>query len=189
MTNAAEQDPGFTVSGYFALVEQGYLEADDHVELLEGLVVASPPRSPLHASVIMRVDAALRTAVGERASIRVQMPLIAGPRSVPEPDIALVAGGPDDYRESHPEHALLVVEVSDSSLPHDRLTKSRVYAKAGVVEYWIVNLRERRIEVHTTPDAGKRVYKTIRDAEAGDVIELAALPGARVPVAELLADY
>jgi len=183
------QDFGFSVEGYFELVERGLLEEDDHVELLEGLIVASPPQGPLHASVTMSVDTALRNAVGDRASVRVQMPLLSGPRSAPEPDVAVVAGRPVDYRDRHPDHALLVVEVADSSLPQDRLTKSRIYARAGVVEFWILNLRDRCVEVHTNPDADNRVYTSMRIARIGGVIELAAFPATAVAVADLLPGY
>lgn len=189
MSELIEQDCGFSVSSYFELVERGLLEEDDHVELLEGLIVASPPQGPLHAGVTMAVDAALRRAVGERASIRVQMPLVAGPRSVPEPDIALVPGTAADYLDHHPTGALLVVEISDSSLPQDRLSKSRIYARAGVLEYWILNLRDRCVEVHAEPNAEGRVYRAIHRAWVGDVVELAAFPGTTVRVADLLPGY
>ena len=189
MSEPAERDPGFSVQGYFELVERGLLEEDDHVELLEGLIVASPPQGPLHASVTMCVDAALRKAIGDRASIRIQMPLLAGPRSAPEPDVALVPGSPADYRDHHPSHALLVVEIADSSLPQDRLTKSRIYARAGVPEYWIINLRDRCVEVHTAPDIGNRVYASTRTIAVGDVVDLVALPGVRIAAADLFPGY
>ncbi|MFN2378281.1 MAG: Uma2 family endonuclease [Candidatus Binatia bacterium] len=187
--NPAGDDPGFSVPGYFNLVERGLLDHDDHVELLEGLVVASPPQNPLHASVTMGVEAALRKAVGERASIRIQMPFLAGPRSVPEPDVAVVAGSPRDYRDRHPDRALLVVEIADSSLPQDRLTKSRIYARAGVPEYWIVNLRERRLEMHASPDPQQRLYAEVRTVGPGERVELAAFPGTSVAVADLVPGY
>ena len=186
MFDALEQDPGFTILGYFQLVEKGYLQADDRVELLEGLVVASPPPGPLHASVTMSVDRALRAAVGDRASIRIQMPLLVAPRSAPEPDIAVVAGDAKDYRKSHPLRALLVVEISDSSLPQDRLTKSRIYARAAVPEYWIVNLRDEVLEVMREPDPEQRVFGTVSKLGPDDFVELVALPGVRVSVRDLL---
>jgi Uma2 family endonuclease len=179
VTRAHDQDPGYTVTGYFQLVEKGYLEAGDRVELLEGLVVASPPPGPLHASIMMRVERALRLAIGERASLRVQMPLVAGTWSAPEPDIAVVPGVTEDYEKSHPTRALLVVEISDSSLPQDRLTKSRIYARAGIPEYWILNLREHALEVRRQPDPEARLYASVEKLEAGDVVELVALPGSR----------
>jgi Uma2 family endonuclease len=186
MPGAMERDSGFTVTGYFRLVEQGYLEADDRVELLEGLVVASPPPGPLHASIIARVDRALRTAIGDRAFLRIQSPLLAGLWSAPEPDIAVVPGVTEDYELSHPAHALLVVEVSGSSLPQDRLTKSRIYAYARIPEYWILNLRDRCLEVRTDPDPEARLFATMVRLEAGDSVELVALPGARLQVSDLL---
>lgn len=189
MSNTAARDEGYSVERYFALVDRGLLEEDDRVELLEGIIVASPSQGPLHAAVIMAVEEALRRAVGDRAAVRVQMPFIAGERSVPEPDVALVAGAARDYLERHPEEAFLVVEVSLHSLPQDRLTKSRIYAGASIAEYWIVNLRERCVEVLTEPDPALRVYGTTRRAEAGEEIELSALPDARVPVQELLPGY
>jgi Uma2 family endonuclease len=181
-----DQDPGFTVAGYFQLVEKGYLEADDHVELLEGLVVASPPAGPLHAAITMHVANALKLAVGDRASLRIQMPLIAGSWSAPEPDVAVVPGAAEDYEQGHPTRALLVVEIAESSLPQDRLTKSRIYARAGVPEYWIVNLRDRALEVRTLPDPEARVYASMKKLQAEDLVELSALPGARISVSDLL---
>ncbi|MFN2426487.1 MAG: Uma2 family endonuclease [Candidatus Binatia bacterium] len=189
MSESPAQDPGFSVTSYFELVERGLLGEDDHVELLEGLIVASPPQGPLHASVTMCVDAALRKAIGERASIRIQMPLLAGPRSAPEPDVAVVPGTPADYCDRHPSRALLVVEIADTSLPQDRLSKSRIYAHAGVVEYWILDLRARRLEIRTDPDAQNRIYKMVRLADVGETVELAAFSGARIAVAELFPGY
>jgi Uma2 family endonuclease len=186
MSGAVERDRGFTATGYFQLVDQGYLEADDRVELLEGIVVASPPPGPLHASVIGRVDRALRAAIGDRAFVRIQSPLLAGLWSVPEPDLAVIPGVTEDYEQCHPARAFLVVEVSGSSLPQDRLTKSRIYAHAGVPEYWIVSLRDLCLEVRTNPDIDTRLFASTQRLVAGDTVELVALPGARVEVSDLL---
>jgi Uma2 family endonuclease len=185
--DAIEQDPGFTVTNYFAMARIGYFAVDDRVELLEGLIVASPPPGPLHASVTMDVEDALRSAVGHRASVRGQMPLLLSPRSAPEPDVAVVPGTSKDYRKSHPTRALLVVEISESSLPHDRLTKSRIYARANIPEYWIVNLRDGTLEVMRGPDPGKRVFTSIEELGAGDLVELVALPGVTISVEDLVA--
>src|SRR3990167_9152345 len=110
MTDFAALDVGYTVEGYFDLVRSGALNEDDHVELLGGLVVASPPQGSLHAAVLTAADASIRRAVSDRATIRVQMPFVAGSRSVPEPDLAVVPGRPFDYLTRHPSEALLVVE-------------------------------------------------------------------------------
>lgn len=182
-------DPGYTAENYFDLIRSGAIDEQDRVELLEGLVVASPQQGPLHAAALSAVDSVLRRAIGDRATVRVQMPLRAGQRSVPEPDLAVVVGNPYDYAQAHPADALLVIEVADSSLPQDRLTKSRIYAAAGIPEYWIVNLRERCVEVLTGPDRERRVYAQSRRAGRGDVITLAAMPEVSVGAAGMLPAY
>lgn len=186
MARATSLDPRYTVESYFGLVHSGALNPDDHVELLDGLIVAMPPQDPEHASAIGRVEDALRAAVGSAAVIRVQSPLMLGPHSVPEPDLALVPGTRADYDHRHPTIALLVVEVAGSSLPQDRLTKSRIYAAAGIPEYWIVNLREDCVEVLRTPTAETRSYRErlvlYRDAH----IALTSAPGNSVAVDALL---
>jgi len=189
MSESAARDSGYTVESYFGLVGSGLLEPEDHVELLEGLIVASPPQGPLHASVTMAVDQAVRSAVGTYASVRNQLPLIAGERSAPEPDLAVVPGTPADYRDAHPTSALLVIEIADSSLPQERLTKSRIYARCGVPEYWIVNIRDRCVEVHRSPDPATRTYRAVMRFDDGDEIELAAVEGAKVSVSDLFPGY
>jgi Uma2 family endonuclease len=147
------------------------------------------PANPRHAVATDKTAEALRTALSGRAAVRVQNAFLAGPRSVPEPDVAVVAGRLDDYAREHPTAALLLVEIADSSLPQDRLTKARVYAAAAVAavpEYWIVNLRDDTVEVHRAPDAPSRAYRERRIARRGERLDLAALPGAGVAVADLL---
>ena len=133
----------------------------------------------------MRVEAALRRAIGTRATLRTHLPLVLGRWSAPEPDVAVVEGTERDYDTAHPDTALLVVEISDTSLAQDRLTKSRLYAAAGIAEYWIVNLRARCLEVHWEPDSKRRIYGAARTLGADEEVELSALPGASVAVADL----
>src|SRR5262245_53014534 len=102
----------FTVERYLTLVDEGVLEPDDRVELLEGVVVAMSPRNPRHDTGITLVADALHEAVGRRAVVRVQCALVIGRFSVPEPDVAVVAGTPRDYAAMHPDTALLVIEVA-----------------------------------------------------------------------------
>ena len=111
---------------------------------------------------------------------------MAGPCSLPEPDLAVVPGTPSDYETTHPRTALLIVEVATSSLPQDRLTKAPIYAAAAVPEYWIVNLRDDRLEIFRDPWPKRRRYATTALARRGDKVDLVALPGARVRVSDLL---
>lgn len=177
-------DSGYSVEEYFDLVKQGLLAEDDHVELLEGVIVAEPPMDPPHASGVGRVADALRRALRGGAVVREEKPLIIGQRSVPEPDAAVVTTGNYDHR--HPESALLVVEVSDSSLKQDRLSKSRIYAGAAIPEYWIVNLRGDCVELFRAPDPPRRVYGDRSVARRGERIALVEFPDVAIAVDDLL---
>ncbi len=156
------------------------------MELLEGVIVSMAPHSPQHAAGIRRVFRIIREAVGQRALVQAQLSLIAGRYSVPEPDVAVVPGGESDYETVHPSRALLVVEVAESSLPQDRLTKAAIYAHVGIPEYWIVNLRDDRIEVYRRPRPRARRYTTRSVAVSGDRLTLVALPDVTVAVDDLL---
>lgn len=186
MSKSYATDSGYSVDAYFKLVDTGVLQADDRVELLDGVIVAEPPMDPPHATGITLVAKTLQKTVGERATVRIQSPLIADPHSVPEPDIAIVAGSPSDYLDHRPQSALLVVEVSASSLQQDRLSKSRIYAGARVTEYWILNLRDDCIEVFRAPDAERRVYGERAIAQRGDRLQLVEFPEVSVAVSDLL---
>jgi Uma2 family endonuclease len=179
--------PGhYTVAQYFDLVRQGVLQPDDRVELLEGVIVVLSPKNPWHDTAVHCVGDALRRAVGNRAAVRAQVTLLLKPRSAPEPDIAVVAGRITDYVDAHPTSALLVVECADSSLPQDRLSKSRMYAAAGIPEYWIVSRRDDAVEVFRDPNTATAIYGTREFMRRGDRIGLVALDGAAVAVDELL---
>jgi Uma2 family endonuclease len=178
----------FTVEQYFALVDQGVLGEDDRVELLEGVVVAMPPSGPEHATAVSLVYAVMSRALGERAALRCQVTFVGGRYSAPEPDLLVAPGQLRDYARRHPSEALLAVEVADSSLPSDRLSKSRIYAAAGVPEYWIVNLRERRLEVMRGPSLESALYVTTFLVGATERVVPVAFPDVTIAVAELLPD-
>jgi Uma2 family endonuclease len=150
------------------------------------VIVATTPSNPPHDTGVTLATHALIRAVAGRATVRPQCSLVAGRWSLPVPDVAVVAGSPRDYSDRHPETALLVVEVSDSSLQQDRLTKAAIYARAGIPEYSIVNLRRGVLEVMRDPDRERARHREVRTLGAGDRIELAALPGAVVAVGDLL---
>jgi Uma2 family endonuclease len=175
-----------TVEQYFALVDQGVLEENDNVELLEGVVVAKAPKDVRHASGVRLAARALTAAVGSRAYVDQQHSFIAGPVSAPEPDVAVLPGSLNDYRTHHPSEAHLVVEVADSSLVQDRLTKAGIYAAAGVPEYWILCRRGDHVQVATNPIAPERRYATVCIAGRGETITLSTLPDVSVRVDDLL---
>lgn len=185
MAQAPQPEPLFTAERYFALVDEGVLQPDDRVELLEGVIVAMPLQNPPHAGYTSLVVSQLLRLVGDRAVVRPQAPLPLG-LSVPEPDIAVVPGVHADYLRHHPTTALLVVEVAHTSLPQDRPTKAAIYAAAGIPEYWIVNVRDRALEILRDPDRRLRLYADRRTAAPDEFVSLVALPDVRVPVASIL---
>lgn len=176
--------PLYTVEEYFGLVEAGQLDPDARVELLEGVVVEMSPQTPEHATCVRMIHKALEKVFD--CEIRACLPFIAGARSGPEPDVVVVPGTVDDYARRHPGEALLVVEVSVSSLPVDRLSKSRIYSAAGVPEYWIANLVHGVLEVHRDPDPEARVYREMTTLSPRQSVSPLGAPKSSIPVADLL---
>jgi Uma2 family endonuclease len=174
-----------SVAHYLGLVEAGVLGPGDRVELLEGVVVAMAPQNPPHAAGVARANLAVLEAIRGRAHVRPQLSLVLA-HSVPEPDIAVVPGTADDYQTSHPRTALLVIEIADSSLKQDRLSKAAIYAAAGIPEYWIVNLVDEVVEVMREPDREAARYRDVHAASRGERLELVAVPGAALDAGEFL---
>jgi Uma2 family endonuclease len=177
----------FSVAEYHRMVDAGILTEDDRVELLEGVIVLMSPQKEPHAQAIEVLTETLVLQVKGRFRVRPQLPLTLGDRSEPEPDLAVVPlpepGAPALNRRA----ALLVIEVAGESLRKDRLAKSRVYARAGIPEYWIVNLEERCVEVSRDPDAEAGVYRTSMKASPGEVLRPSVIDGVGVTVADLFA--
>ena len=182
--------PRLTRLEYEALVERGVLDEDDRIELLDGRLVFREPQGSRHAAACLRIRIALDRAFGRGFHVRPQFPIALDDVSEPEPDIAVVPGRIEDYLDTHPTSPVLIVEVADSSLAQDRHRKARLYARAGVADYWIVNLRAGVLEVYRDPErtaAGRWRYATVRVLEPDAVVSPLAAPRARLRVADLLA--
>lgn len=176
----------YTVERYFALGDCGILSPDDHVELLDGLVVAMPPPTPSHDSAVHCGLEALQRGLGLGAAVRVQATFLVGDNSALQPDLAVVPGSHRDYATRHPTRAHLIVEVALSSLAQDRLTKSAIYARAGVPCYWIVNLRDGCVEVYRDVDRWKSEYRSVTRAGGEDTMVIDDFPGAVFRAADFL---
>lgn len=148
-----------TVEEYYKMAEAGILEEDDRVELIDGKIIEMCPIGSRHAGCVDKIVAALNRLNRTDILIRGQNPLRLSRYSEPEPDVAIVKFSPDHYSSKHPtaEDALLVIEVSDSSLEYDKEVKLPLYASANIPECWIVNLEKKEIEAYHSP-AGDR-YK------------------------------
>jgi len=142
----------WTRDEYYKMAEVGLFEGKA-VELIEGQVIEMSPMGSRHATAITLIARVLERAFGEGYFIRWQMPLAIDEKSEPEPDVAVVAGHVRDYKDAHPTTAALIVEVAETSLEYDRTIKGSLYAKAGIADYWIVNLNDRQLEVYRTPVA------------------------------------
>lgn len=150
--------PRFSVARYQRMIEMGILTSEDPVELLENYVVLKMPRNPLHDSTLQQMLEPLMSCRPRGWSWRVQS-AVALSESQPEPDFALVRGSHANYQSRHPqpEEIGLVIEVADTSLLRDQRDKTRIYARAGIPVYWVVNLVDRRIEVYTRPSGPTEV--------------------------------
>ncbi len=181
----------FSVARYQRMIETGILTTEDKVELLENYVVLKMPRNPPHDGTIQIVEEALAPRIPRDWRLRIQLTVVVSD-SQPEPDFAVVRGTARSYLSRHPEPSDvgMVVEVADSSLLRDRGDKTRIYARAGIAVYWIVNLVDRRIEVYSQPSGSVAVpsYSSFQVYRPGDAVPL-VLDGVAVdsiPVAELL---
>ncbi len=178
----------FSRTEYHRMGEAGLFQ-NEHVELIAGEVVLLGPQAPLHAMVVTLVSLALRSLEGPGRVLRLQLPLALG-RSEPEPDVALVAGDPRQFIEDHPSTAQLIVEAAVTSVAYDR-KKAALYARAGVPEYWIVDVPHRRLLVHRQPVPMQGVrfrhgYQVVlTEVESGHAAPLVE-PGLVIAVRDLL---
>jgi Uma2 family endonuclease len=183
--------PRFSVARYQRMIETGTLSADDKVELLENYLVLKMPRNPRHDSSVQRLLRPVLRVLQTGWDLRIQSAVTLAD-SQPEPDVAVVRGSAVNYENHHPgpTDIGLLIEVADSSLLRDQRDKTRIYARAGIVSYWIVNLVDQRIEVYTQPSGSTAVpaYGSFQIYQPGDNVPL-VLDGntvATVAAADLL---
>lgn len=150
--------------------------------LIDGVILEEGPMNPPHAITLGLVQDAMRTAFGKGSRFRVRSPLVVGADVDPEPDLAVIAGAPRDSSR-HPTTADLVIEVADSSLDFDTNDKRLLYARAGIREYWVVDINGRRLLAYRDPQNGD--YPAPLSVGPGDTITPLA-GAAAVRVADLL---
>ena len=175
-----------TVHEYLRMGEAAILGCEERVELLDGELYAMPPIGDGHVGGVNRLTYFFSRRVGDRALVSVQNPVRLSEHSEPEPDLVLLRPRPDFYgtAKARPEDVLLLVEVAETSLDYDRLTKLPRYAAAGIPEVWIVNLLARHVEVYREP-AGER-YLAVTVRTPGESLTPAALPEVAIRVEEIL---
>ncbi len=176
---------------YDRLIEHGFLHEDDPVELLGGQLMVAEPQGSAHAVAVSLAARALGRSFGAGWYVMVQLPIALDEESEPEPDVAVAPGEPRDYREGHPSRPALLVEVAESTLASDRRDKGSLYARAGIEDYWIVNLVDRVLEVHRVPapEPGAPFghgYERVEILGPEASVAPLALRGSMVSVADLL---
>ncbi|MGH7171891.1 MAG: Uma2 family endonuclease [Gemmataceae bacterium] len=140
----------WTRTEYYQMAEWGLFHGQ-RVELIEGEIMVLSPQKAEHWTTADQVAELLRISFGSAFHVRLQGPIDFGTLSEPEPDVAVVVGSRAQYATHHPRTAVLIVEVSESSLSYDRNRKASLYARAGIADYWIVNLVNNQLEVRRDP--------------------------------------
>ncbi len=167
----------FNVREYERMVETGILTEDDRVELIGGEIVEMSPTGTRHAACVRRLNTLLAARVGASALLSVQDPIVLDDFSEPQPDVVLLRPRPDFYEQRHPRapDVLLLIEVSDTTLKTDRQIKMPLYARAGVGEYWVVNLQDNEIEIYARPSGS--AYQLVRRAGRGATVNTENVAG------------
>jgi Uma2 family endonuclease len=189
MTESGVTKHRLTVDDYYRMAEVGVLAPDARVELIDGEIVDMPPIGSPHSGTSTWLHRQFIADVGDKAIVASQsMTLILGRYSAPQPDLMLLRPRADCYRRSNPtaHDVLLVVEMSESTLPYDRKIKAPLYARHGVHEMWIVNLRHRELLCMRQPRLND--YADIETLKAPGRVPITALDGIRVDLSRLFDD-
>ncbi|HTQ36631.1 MAG TPA: Uma2 family endonuclease [Steroidobacteraceae bacterium] len=165
-----------TVDDYYRMAEVGLLAPDARVELIEGEIIDMAPIGIDHGRAVDILNRLFVRAVGDQAIVRVQGAVRLNLRSEPQPDLALLAPSADDYgsRQPAPADVLLLIEVSDSTLRYDMDVKLPLYARHGIPETWIVDLRGGELKRYRVPRDGR--YLELDTSSKPGIARVAALP-------------
>ncbi|TAE68865.1 MAG: Uma2 family endonuclease [Oscillatoriales cyanobacterium] len=170
----------FSIAEYDRLAELGFFESDNRFELIRGEIIKMAAKGRLHSICNTLLVEELIILLARRARVRVQEPIILSDDTEPEPDL-VIARRSDNYLSPHPLAAdiLLVIEVSDSTLKYDRITKLSLYAESGIADYWIFNLVEPQLEMHSEPYQKQRGgfdYRVKRVVLPNEVVVIPGFP-------------
>ena len=171
--------------------DAGVFTDRDGYELLFGELVTKVGMKGPHATVVVLLQGALLQIFGAGYVARFQLPFVVADESEPEPDAAIVTGQARDFLVNHPTQAALIVEISDATLAFDLGAKASLYARAGVADYWVIDINSRLIHVHRTPLISPALpngagYQTVSRLTETNTISPLAAPGNSFLVAEIL---
>ncbi len=174
-----------SVDDYHKMGEAGIFGPHERVELLEGRLIDMAPIGSDHAGTVIQLTDILNRTFSRLALVSPQNPIRLGRHSEPQPDFALLRRRADFYRTSHPEpqDVLLIIEVSDTSIRYDREIKLPLYSRHGIPEVWLLDLRNRQLEVYR--QAGADGYaEVLRPASEAEIAPV-SLPAAKLSIAVL----
>ena len=178
----------FTRAEYYRMAEAGILGEHDRVELIRGEIVEMPAMGRRHRAFVGNLTQLLAPRLHDRAIVWVQLPVVLAEDTEPQPDLMVLRRPrpvPYKEREAHAEDVLLLIEVADRSLAYDRSTKLRLYAEAGIPEYWVVDCNAEIVEVYRDPGAGG--YRTVHRVAGRAVLALQAFPDVELTAADIFA--
>jgi Uma2 family endonuclease len=184
----------FTLEEYHKLTELGFFHEDDHIQLINGELIEMVAKGRAHETCLRKLWKELPVVIGNRATLQSQAPITIPPKSEPEPDFAIVKNRDDDYLSSHPqgEDVLLVIEVADSSIEYDQKVKIPLYAKAGIPDYWILNLLDNCLECYSEPyqnQQGIFGYVNKRIVLPNQIISLPCFPDLQLDLSKLFPQH
>ncbi|HMV50439.1 MAG TPA: Uma2 family endonuclease [Blastocatellia bacterium] len=179
-----------TVEEYSRMAKIGIFDGK-RVELIEGEVIEMSAMGRPHVIALNKTADLLKRIFADGWFVQTQAPLRFGKRSEPEPDIAVIKGKMEDYPTDHPTTADLIIEVSDQTLNYDRKRKASLYAKAGIQDYWVLNLKKHQLEIfrRPVPDAEARhgfSYEDQQVVKESESVSPLIKPDAAIAVADLL---
>ncbi len=203
--NFGEEPPKilWNKNDYYRLADLGFFNGK-RVELIEGEIFVKyeytefdegeyemSAMSSLHFSGVNVAAEVLREIFKKKHFVSVQCPINMGKTSEPEPDISIIEGKARDFKESIPKTAALIIEISDTSLLYDRGKKASLYARAKIEDYWIVNVKDKRLEVYRRPIKDETAfygfsYGEIRILTEKDSVSPLAAPDAKIKIADIL---
>jgi Uma2 family endonuclease len=174
-----------TVDEYYRMAEEGILQPDARVELIEGEIIDMPPMGSEHGGAVGQLADVLYEAVRSHAHLRTQLPVHLSDISEPVPDFALVKFRGDYYRKRHPrpEDTFLAIEVSYTSVRYDTQVKASLYARYGIPEYWVVDLEGRQVRFFRSPRSDQ--YAEVTSTATPAVVVPIALPDVKIDLSHL----
>ncbi len=177
----------FTIEEYHRLIELEFFPTDERLQLIRGDIIKMSPKRTAHSVCNSLLFGELYVLLKDKAIVRGQEPILIPPNSEPEPDVVIARKKEDNYLSSHPcpSDILLVIEIADSTLKFDRDIKLPLYAEAKIMDFWIVNLRDKQLETYTQPYQlanGQYNYRSQQIYLPDDVIKIPKFSNVSLPL-------